>query len=178
MKKFLATASVPAPGLIKSKFYWLMLVWIVLIAGLDLFASADNFPGGIKSYTHQSGSMKPAIKAGSLVITKPKEFYQKGEMITFEFPGSEEIVTHRIVNLTAQNEKNYYITKGDANPQVDSRLIPVENVYGAVVAVIPLLGWLIGFIESKLGLALLVVMPATLVVRAEFLKIKNELAKT
>ena len=141
MKKFLATESPPALGLIKKKIYWLLFVWIFLIAVLDLFTSADNLPGGVRSYTIKSNSMSPEIKEGSLVVNKSKDLYQKGEVITFDFPDSQEIVTHRIVNLTSQNGGFYYITKGDNNVQVDRRLIPPENIYGGVVMVIPLLGW-------------------------------------
>ena len=179
MKKFLQTASPAATGqVINKKIHWILVTWIITIALLDIITSTDNLPKGIKFYTMETNSMDPIILVNSLFITKPYPFYQINEIVTFEFPGNKEIVTHRIVNLSKQNNQTYYITKGDNNDLVDRRLIPPENIFGKVIIVIPFLGWLVRFIQTKLGLAILVVIPATLVARKEILIIIKELSKS
>ncbi|MFC1625783.1 signal peptidase I [Patescibacteria group bacterium] len=178
MKKSLQTALPAATGqTTRTSIHWFLVVWIVVVALLDTITSADNLPSGIRFFTMQANSMSPAVPSGSLIITKPHSFYQISEIITFEFPTTKETVTHRVVNLSEQDSNTYYITRGDNNDLVDRRLIPVENIFGKVVAIIPIIGWLIEFIETKFGLFILVAIPATLIARKEILIIKEELSK-
>jgi len=168
---------VAAGQAIRNKIHWILVAWIILTATLDVVASADNLPGGIKFYAMTSNSMHSVIPANSLVINKARPFYRINEIITFKFPGSEETVTHRIVNTNIKNNITYYITKGDDNKLIDRHLIPFKNIHGKVIGTIPLLGWLVKFIGSELGLILLIVVPAILVVRKEIIIIKNEFHK-
>ena len=177
MKKYSTTESAAVPGPTRSKLYWVLVAWIVVVAGLDVITSSTNLPKGIRMYTIQANSMKPVISAGDLVITKPEEKYQLKQIISFEFPGNQLLVTHRIVNISYQNKQTRYITKGDNNTVVDHRLIPSENIFGRVRVIIPFLGFFIRFLESNLGLALLIIVPATLVVRKELLFLWKELKK-
>ena len=178
MKKPLPTESpVVAGQIMKNSIHALLIVWIVVIAMLDVVTSAKNLPGEVRFYIMELNSMSPAVPANSLILTKPYPNYLVNEIITFEFPGSKEIVTHRVINLYGQNGQIYYITKGDNNEAVDRRLIPIENIFGKAIAVIPLLGWLVRFVDTKLGLILLVAVPATLVVRREIMVIKREIKK-
>jgi signal peptidase I len=162
----------------KNKIHWILVAWVVGITVLDLVTSAKKLPGGIKFYTVQLNSMAPVVPANSLIVARSYPNYFVNEIITFEFPGSGEIVTHRIVNLYEKDGQTYYITKGDSNEAVDRRLIPKDNVFGKTIAVIPSLGWLVRFVDTQLGLVLLIVIPAALVVRKEIIIISKEVSKT
>jgi len=63
--------------------YWLAIAVLVVIAGVTTVSALD-IPGSIKLYSVQSGSMAPAIPAGSLVISKPADDYYIGQVITFK----------------------------------------------------------------------------------------------
>ena len=86
-----------------NKIHWTLVAWVVGIALLDVVTSAKNLPGGIRFYTMELNSMKPAVPANSLVVTRPYPGYFIDQIITFEFPSSKETVTHRVVNLYEQN---------------------------------------------------------------------------
>jgi len=84
--------------------YWLVVAVLVVIAGVTAVSALD-IPGSIKLYTVQSGSMAPAIPAGSLVISKPADDYYMGQVITFKAEKDKLIknpkftTTHRIYDV-------------------------------------------------------------------------------
>ena len=92
-----------------------------------------------------SNSMSPAIMKGDLIIAKAATKYQKGDVISFKI--NDGVATHRVV---AVSERGLY-TKGDANSQRDSEIVPIEKVKGKMVFKIPLFGFLILALRSKVG---------------------------
>jgi signal peptidase len=77
-------------------FYWVIFVVLLFFAGV-VAISALNLPNGIKIFTVQSGSMSPAIRTGSMIISKPIANYQKGDIITVQDPANpKNTFTHRI----------------------------------------------------------------------------------
>lgn len=85
-----------------------------------------------------SGSMEPGLRPGDVVIGIPKTetSYQQGEVVTFKRDGQK--VTHRIY---AVNSDKTLITKGDANPTIDSDIISPENVLYKGALVVPAVGY-------------------------------------
>jgi signal peptidase I len=164
---------------IKRVIYFIILIALILIAGSVAF-SAFNFPGGIKLYTVQSGSMEPAIKTGSVVASKPQNNYLKGDIITFKSEKDKISVnplnttTHRIFDIKNENGVVSYITKGDVNNTPDMVVTTKDLVLGKVILTIPFLGYAVAFAKTKLGLILLVIIPSTLIIYSELMNIKNE----
>ena len=150
--------------------YWLLVAILVIIAAATAISALD-IPGGIKLYTVQSGSMAPAIPAGSLVLSKRADDYQIGHVITFKAEKNRLIknpiftTTHRIhdIKKTALGQIEY-VTKGDANDTPDFQPVAKDLVLGKTVFLIPLLGYPISFAKTREGLIILIVIPATTII--------------
>ena len=56
---------------------------LVAFAALALIVSALPIPGNYQFLVVRSGSMEPAIKQGAVVVVKPSNAYQIGDIITF-----------------------------------------------------------------------------------------------
>jgi len=159
--------------------YWLVLSCLITIA-LAVAVSAMNLPGGFKLYTVQSGSMAPSVPVGSVVVSKLADVYREGDVITFvseeykEVKNPKDTTTHRIVEIEEKDGKTFYITKGDANEDIDTEERPKENVLGKVLFSVPYVGYPIGFAKTRDGLLVLVIIPATIIVYSELLSIKKE----
>ena len=157
--------------------YYIFIASIVIIASL-LIISVFPITGNIKFMVVQSGSMEPAIKMGSIIMVKPVKEYKIGDVITFgEATKVQESTTHRIYNIKVINEKLVYITKGDANNTPDTREIKKSEIIGKVFFNIPYLGYAVDFTRKPLGLALIIIVPATVIIGDEIKKIYGEVKK-
>lgn len=157
-------------------FYGLLLAVIVFVAATTLLT---KFPiSGHRIYIVTSGSMEPAIPVGSLVIIRPQPDYAVGDVVNFAQSGRSNVtVTHRIADIKNGEMAVEYVTKGDANEDPDSELVPATDVLGKLWVTIPYLGYVAQFAKTKFGLMFLVVIPATLLVYSEILEIKSELRR-
>lgn len=157
--------------------YGIVFVCLLIIAGIVALSSL-KIPGNYKIFTVQSGSMEPSIMTGSVVIIKPFDSYQKGDVITVREPGNpKSTLTHRIFEVKESSDSASYITKGDANNAPDSEQRPKANVLGKVIFTVPFAGYPIGFAKTRNGLIILVIIPATLIIYSELVSIKNEAIK-
>lgn len=157
--------------------YYIFIASIVIIAGL-LIISVFPITGNIKFMVVQSGSMEPAIKMGSIVMVKPVEDYKIGDVITFgETTKAQESTTHRIYDIKVIKEKLLYITKGDANNTPDTREIKKSEITGKVFFNIPYLGYAVDFTRRPLGFALIIIIPAAVIIGDEIKKIYGEVKK-
>ena len=161
--------------------YWEIITYIIyaIIILFAITAILSKFSiGGIKLLTVQSGSMEPALKMGSVVFVKSQENYQKGEIITFRTAGNlKDTTTHRIVGIEEKDGTIYFQTQGDANKTPDGQLVPKDWVVGKVKFAIPYIGYPIAFARTLPGLIILIIIPATIIIYDEILKIREELAK-
>lgn len=74
--------------------------------------------------------------------------YRVGEVISFVEDG--KTVTHRLV---AVNPNGTTDTKGDANPTMDPWHVPTSDIIGSVVAAPRMVGFLLVYVRSPLGIA-------------------------
>jgi signal peptidase I len=131
-----------------------------------------------------SGSMAPAFHAGDAVVLQqiddPSEL-RTGQVVSFWPPGSDELVTHRIQDLTRmpvleQDEstgrmvpvldpagepilREHLITQGDANPVRDPDAVPVSRVRGVVLTAHSGWGALLSWTHSDLGRLVMLAPP-------------------
>ncbi|MCL5411651.1 MAG: signal peptidase I [Patescibacteria group bacterium] len=145
---------------------------VVIIFSLFILSSKLAIPGGYKFFTVMSGSMEPQIKTGSMVVDKEEGSYRTGDVVTFKIRGGKDTVTHRVVETSS--ERTSYEVKGDANNAPDSEPVIKSNVIGKVILSIPYLGYLIAFARTMPGLIIFVVIPTTIIIYTELIKIKNE----
>ena len=161
-----------------------MASYLVLdVAQFDPYQVRSRFaePGSLpKAFIVQSGSMEPAVKTGSIVITRKAETYNQGEIISYK-KDAKNVITHRI------QVKNYpdginsdpvYLTAGDANEDFDSGSITNDQIVGKVALTLPYLGYVANFAKQPYGFLLLVIVPATIVIYEELKGLLKEIFKT
>ena len=164
--------------------YYIFIVFIVVIAGL-LIISVFPITGNIKFMIVQSGSMTPAIKTGSLVMVKPAHStgsgqadYKIGDVITFgPVTKTKAPTSHRIYDIKVNEGNIIYITKGDANDTPDTREVPKNEVLGKVLFDIPYLGYAVNFAKKPAGFALIIIIPASIIIFDEVKNIYGEVKK-
>ncbi|MFC4387040.1 signal peptidase I SipW [Gracilibacillus marinus] len=108
-----------------------------------------------------SGSMEPTFQTGSIIAVKPytDQELKKDDIITF-VDESERVITHRIIEVVENNAHTMYQTKGDNNNGADRDLVRQENVVGIYSHfTIPYVGYLVHYMQSPLGSALLLIIP-------------------
>jgi len=104
-----------------------------------------------------SKSMAPTFNVGDLLFVVRAENVSVGDVIAFR--QSQTIIVHRVVNATAEG----FRTKGDAYAQPDPWVVKPAEVYGKVVASVPLLGYAFTLLSNPafamLLFALVLVVP-------------------
>lgn len=140
-----------------------------------------ELPVPTKPLVVQTGSMAPAIPAGSLVVISERATdgagvnYVENDVITFK--KGNDLVSHRVVKVIRENGEKYFQTKGDANYDNDPQLVAEGNVVGKVVLAAPFVGKLIAFIKQPVGFLLLVAVPTLFIIISELLVIVEEVRK-
>ncbi len=125
---------------------------------------------GYKALSVQTGSMRPGLEPGDLVLTRyvPISDLKKGDIVTYlAKPGSAATLTHRVVEVkaTAAGQRSL-ITKGDANAAADPPVYS-NQIIGATALSLPLLGTVADMIRSLWGLVALVYIPALAIISVE-----------
>jgi len=85
--------------------------------------------------------MLPTLKLGDIVVTRSVDGeIADGTVIVFKSPlGGFQV--HRISSHVSTERGVYYVTRGDANNQTDSFLIPARNTVGELSWVLPSMGF-------------------------------------
>jgi len=100
---------------------------------------------GGQSYSVLTGSMRPTLEPGALIVTRATaiEDVRVGDVVTFQLrSGEPEVATHRVVGVGESVEGDrLLVTKGDANDVVDAQPVQREQVRGVVIYSLPLLGY-------------------------------------
>jgi signal peptidase len=153
---------------------WWLRILIAVIA-LLAFATLITYPNGWRLLVVQSGSMLPEIKTGSIVLSIPRPYYQVNEIITFQ--QKDQLVTHRLIEVTQREGQTWFQTKGDANDAADLEKVRPDQVVGKVVFSISGIGYVINLIKNPLGWALFIIAPATLLIYHELQTIWQEIKR-
>lgn len=99
------------------------------------------------------------IEIGDFVIIHAQDSYEIGDVVTFYDASANITVTHRVVDIVGTT---YYI-RGDTTGERDENdrpitegvvtdAVPLENIIGKVVGVIPGFGGFIEFMQKPYGL--------------------------
>ncbi len=165
---------------------WVVLVLLVIVAGFLLYyfvsvkiyaQKGEKFRPTFSLYTILTESMVPNIVPKDVIVDilvkNPKDI-KVGDIITFESTATISkgmIITHRVVDIKEENGNYFFYTQGDANLSPDPVPAPFENVQGKVLFKIPQLGLLQGFLATRGGWLIIVVIPALFVIISDILKI-------
>ncbi len=157
--------------------YYVFLGAIALIA-LLLILSTFNFSGNIKFLVVQSGSMEPSIKVGSVVVVKSVSNYKVGDIITFgPYSKTKTPTTHRIYEIKGDCPNCTFVTKGDANNGPDQHDIRLSDIIGKVLLDVPYVGYAVATAKKPVGFALIIIIPAAIIIYDEVRKIWAEVKK-
>ncbi|MBQ0098802.1 MAG: signal peptidase I [Oscillospiraceae bacterium] len=126
-------------------FTTIVIVLIALMAVLLFGCRAV----GVTPYTVLSGSMEPTYHVGSIIYVIPQkpQDIKVGDPITFKVHKGVP-ATHRVVEIN--NEKQQFLTKGDANDASDAP-VSFTKLIGKPIFTIPYLGYFAGWVSSTRG---------------------------
>jgi len=138
------------------------IIVLVLLLGFGLLRLQ-----GAQLLSVQSASMAPIMGVGdaAIVSTKSGILPTAGEIISYRNQADPSmIVSHRVVSVDAKNQS--IVAAGDSNSAKDS---PVQQsaVIGEVVAVLPGFGYFMDALRQPRILALLIYLPAAILVFLE-----------
>lgn len=153
---------------------------LVLLQALSFAGNTDTGKSlfGYRYYYVKTGSMAPERPIGSVVIVKltdPAQI-QVGDDITYHTnivpeaggaASAETYVTHRVIEVLPQEGEEGTVafrTKGVANAVRDPYITPGEAVVGKVVLCIPLLGYVMTYVQQNLLLSVALMVLAMLLV--------------
>lgn len=162
--------------IVSTIFYSFFIILLLGIAGLFL-APLLPLEKNVSVKIVESGSMEPAIMTGSLVVVFPTGNYGVGDVITFESASADVPTTHRITNIQSENGQVLYTTKGDANEEIDTNLVNETSVIGEIILTVPQAGFILDFARQPMGFALLIVLPALMIIMGEIEKIWSEIRR-
>jgi signal peptidase len=134
-------AAVSWPSAIASAVSAFALVAVALLA---LVMIVVPLLLGATPYTVLTGSMRPSMPPGTLVVTRPRpiEDIRLGDVVTYQVEsGRSAVVTHRVVGLGSSSDgEEVLVVRGDAN-NVDDPLVRAVQVRGVVAYHVPYLGY-------------------------------------
>jgi len=160
--------------------YILYSIYGLIVLGLIVLFIAPPLPviGALDVKIVKSGSMEPSIMTGAVVLMREVPVYGLQDVITFTSESSNIPTTHRIIGTENVNGVEYFITKGDANEERDTNLVSPADILGKVTLDVPYVGFVLDFARQPLGFALLVGIPALLIIIDEIGKIWSEVRRS
>ena len=87
------------------------------------------------------------------------------------------MTTHRIMDIRVEGGKPVYTTQGDANNAPDMREVKENEVIGKALFSIPYLGYAVDFAQRPIGFAIIIIVPAVMIIGDEIKKIIKEVKK-
>ena len=137
----------------------IILIYNMVLIGVSSTNKLKNINlFGYKSYVITSASMEPEIKSGDVIISKvtKQQDLQKGDVITFK--KNQDVITHRIVDIQNNEEKKYYVTKGDNNKYEDLEKIEYGQIEGKYIFKISKLGKFIILLDNKIVILIIMLV--------------------
>ncbi|SDI33755.1 Signal peptidase I Serine peptidase. MEROPS family S26B [Alteribacillus persepolensis] len=146
-------------GIITILFVLFLAAMFLLIQGR---LNPDQIPSvfGYHPLTVLSNSMQPEFSAGDMVLAKnvnPAEV-EVGDVITYNDPEGN-IVTHRVIEITTENDAPVFHTQGDNNNTADDYTVSGSELIGEVNTTLPYGGYVVQFLSGPVGVLLFIILP-------------------
>jgi signal peptidase len=129
---------------------------------------------GGRALTVMSGSMEPALGVGDVIIdsrVSPAEV-RVGDIVTFADPeGTGKLITHRVRRVRIADGQAHLVTKGDRTNAVERWDMPASGSLGRAELRVPLLGYLVFWLNGPFARLALIVIPALLLAGFELWRI-------
>lgn len=125
---------------------------------------------GLSTFTVLSGSMRPTLGVGDVVIDEhvAPRAVRPGDVVSFEDSSrGGALVTHRVRSAQRVGDRIAFVTRGDAN-NVDERWsVRADGRIGRVRWHVPKVGYVLHALGSSTGRMLLITLPAILLILLE-----------
>lgn len=129
--------------------------WFVILSFAAVLLVALVVPrlAGATPYVIETGSMRPGMPPGTLVVVRsvqPKDI-AAGDVLTFQLKsGDPTVVTHRVVTVGYDGVgEPRWRTRGDANGAADRGWVLPDQVRGVKWYAIPYLGYVTSFVTAR-----------------------------
>ena len=145
----------------------LTVICLVLIIPLLIYLYPP-LVGSDGSYMVMSGSMRPALHPGDLLIVKKAgpSLIEVDDIITVK---SDRVAfTHRVVEKRLEDGAYKFKTKGDANEEPDPNLVQASQIIGRVVLVFPF-----RHLYTPYGFVSLVIAPTLLIIGKQMYRVHD-----
>jgi len=151
-----------------------------MVVALALLLLGSFWPGelGYDIRIVESGSMAPTILTGAVVITRPTASYQVGDVVTYQRRTDQSATTHRLIEEVGEGGESAFMAQGDANNVADAEPVLAVEIAGKVGLNIPYVGYVLSFFRSPLGFLVIVLIPAILILREQFIRIRRVVSES
>jgi signal peptidase len=146
-----------------------------VVCGLAIALLAVLLAGtaaGYRPLIDHSDSMRPAIRAGDLILTHaaPATSIRRGDIVTFSDRALQgKLVTHRVVARHASGTRIDFVTRGDANPAPENWSVDRRASVGKLAVRVPAVGrpmaWMAGRWPRAILLSLAALVLSTALLR-------------
>ena len=128
---------------------------------------------GMHPLTVLTGSMRPGIQPGDMVVDQPisASDIRVGDIVTFQDPHESRTITHRVRRIEISDGQARVVTRGDANDTVERWAIPVTGKVGRVEYQVPKIGYPVTWSHTRNGRLAMVSLPALLLTISALLRI-------
>jgi len=119
---------------------------------------------GYSPYVMYGGSMGSTAPLGSVAFIEdvPPESVHVGDVIVFRPPSTgkpRQPLMHRIISIEEVDGQRVLRTKGDANESADPWQLGLSGEGGRLVCVVPYVGYVLWFFETRTGWVLVALPP-------------------
>jgi len=136
---------------------------VLITSMIARFTGSSPSLFGHSLYRVSSGSMKPELQVGDVILVKNFDGKQaeKDDIVTYVAQSGEMkglLITHRVVKAPYQQGDEYYVvTKGDANDTADDP-VNVSQIQGKMLFKIGILKYLFDFFVTPWGLIAIIAL--------------------
>ena len=155
-----------------------VLLGLVLVLTLLIWVAVGTGLLGYQAVNARGASMEPALQDGDALWVKQLDIadVKVGDIVTLE-NASVESITHRVIKIEPLSSGSYLVlTKGDANPFTEGWKISRDETVAVMVARVPFGGYVLEFLASILGRALLIGVVAIMVAMLLWRRWNHEMA--
>jgi len=167
-------------NIIKYLIFFIIISFIILVLFTRVFPRSNGI-FGLKIFSISTASMSPKLKVGDVILVQKTDYskIKVGDVISYEGMTSEfkdKIITHQVEQIITENDRYIFYTKGIANPILDPAVYQ-EQVYGVVIHKIVIISIISRMMRNIFGFLFIVILPLSILFRAELKELKLLLKK-
>lgn len=154
----------------------LPILFVSVVILINSYMNPDEVPSFFdwKPFIVLSGSMETEIYPGDIALVKEVDIgnLKVGDIIAFK--QGDTVITHRIVEMTEENGKQVFSTKGDNNNEKDQFIVNEEDIEGLYQFKIKGLGNVAMFLQTPIGMVTCLSIPLAILIIMQIIQSKKD----